>query len=189
MRLPRRPGRAPGLWLSTVTDTVDAPPVVPAPEAPAGAGDVTRRFAVRGSGRDLFAGLTRPEAQATATALAALPPDEWAVCLVAIRLPVLLTDAAGPHLLDADGRITLALGPHPHIAGARVAMGEPFGRRALHRLGALRRLGEGPLWRWLAHASVPHAQRVAALDDLAGCGAEDELTAWGARWSGTAEAE
>lgn len=154
---------------------------MPAPRAPAGSADATRRWALRGAAGDRFPGLTRPEADAVAAGLTGVADDRWELALVEIRLPALLSDGAGPHLLDADGRITLVLGAHPELAGLRIAMGEPSGRRARHALGAVRAGDRAPLWWWVARAEVPHDRRVAALDELAACPDAAALTAWATR--------
>jgi hypothetical protein len=152
--------------------------LVEAPDAPAGAVDATRRWALAfPDGRLRFPGIARTEAAAVLDALARLDPDGWDDALVAITLPVVLSDGAGPHLLDAAGRITLALGVHPAIAGARVAMGEA---RPRHRVGLVAPVGEGPLWRWLAAREVDADGRVAALDAL---DAAPDLAA-ASRWAG-----
>ncbi len=74
----------------------------------------------------------------------------------------MISEGAGPYLLDAEGRITLALGPHPAIAGSLVAMGEPGPG---HRIGLVRRIAVR-LWAWEVDAEVAPAGRVAALDSL-----------------------
>ena len=125
--------------------------------------------------RVVFPGLARPEADRLAALLAAgetETPDELAV---AVELPVMLSDDAGPHLLCADGSLALALGEHPHLAGLRVAMAEP---KPDHRIGVVGPLGGG-LWRWRAQARVSPARRVEALDALAAAADRDDLTRWG----------
>jgi hypothetical protein len=155
---------------------------VAAPDAPAGAGDPTRRWAIRSRhGAPRFAGVTRTEAAAVAGALAVLPPEAWEGALVAVELPVVLSDGAGPYLLDADGRLTLALGPHPHLADALVAMGHPAPR---HRIGLVRRLGEGRLWTWLARVEAPPDRRVAVLDALEAVSGGEALAVWVDRHAG-----
>ena len=68
-----------------------------------------------------------------------------------VALPVIVSDGAGPYLLDATGRITLALGAHPALPGLRVAMGEP---RPRHRVGLVRPTGEARVWAWRWDAEV-----------------------------------
>ncbi|MGD9571136.1 MAG: hypothetical protein AB7V62_04550 [Thermoleophilia bacterium] len=144
----------------------EPPDIVAAPGAPAGAADATRRWAVAfPDGRPRFAGVTRPEGARAAPALLALGEDGWDDGLVEVALPVVLSDGAGPYLIDAAGRITLVLAPHPAILGAHVAMGVPSPG---HRVGIAGRAGEGA-WRWLARADVDAGDRVAALDDLDAC--------------------
>lgn len=138
--------------------------MVPAPLAPAGSSDVTRRWGLRfADGVVRFAGVTRPEGDAAAAELAAASPESADAALVEIVLPVVLAEGAGPYLLDAEGRITLVLAAHPRIAGASVAMGEP---RPAHRVGLVRRRAGTGLWEWLVDAEVDAARRVAALDGL-----------------------
>ncbi len=153
-----------------------APEIVARPDAPAGASDATRRWALRmDDGVERFAGVTRVEAAAAGPALQALGPDGWDDGLVEIVLPVVLSDGAGPYLLDADGRITLVLGPHPAITGAHVAMGHPAPG---HHVGLVARAGAA--WRWLARAEVDPAGRVAALDALDACPGLPEALRWAA---------
>jgi hypothetical protein len=139
-----------------------APELVACEGAALGSSDPTRRWALRfADGRERFAGVTRIEGFAAVEALAEeADPDR---ALVQVTLPVVLSDGAGPHLVDADGRLVLALGPHPHVAGASVAMGEAA---PAHAIGLVERAGDGPLWRWVARALVAPAERVAALDAL-----------------------
>lgn len=138
--------------------------VVAAPRAPAGSGDASRRWALEfPDGGERFAGVTRLEAGAAVPALIAMGADRWDDGLVEVVLAVVLSEGAGPYLIDALGRITLVLGPHPVIAGAHLAMGEPSPG---HRVGLVRRRADGPVWHWLARREVPPAERVAALDGL-----------------------
>ena len=139
-----------------------APELVACEGAALGSSDPTRRWALRfPDGGDRFAGVTRIEGFDVAEALAGeADPDR---ALVQVTLPVVLSDGAGPHLLDADGRLVLAHGAHPRIAGASVAMGEAAPE---HAIGLVERAGDGPLWRWVARARVAPAERVAALDAL-----------------------
>lgn len=153
------------------------PGIVARPDAPAGASDAMRRWALAmDDGVERFAGVTRTEAAAAAAALRALGPDGWDDGLVEIALPVVLSDGAGPYLLDADGRITLVLGPHPAIAGAHVAMGHPS---PAHRVGIVAPAGAAA-WRWLARAEVAAGARVAALDALDACTGLPEALRWAA---------
>jgi hypothetical protein len=139
-----------------------APELVACEGAALGSSDPTRRWALRfPDGVERFAGLTRIEGFAVADALAGeADPDR---ALVPVTLPVVLSDGAGPHLVDADGRLVLALGAHPAIAGASVAMGEAA---PAHAVGLVERAGDGPLWRWVARARVAPGDRVEALDAL-----------------------
>jgi hypothetical protein len=139
-----------------------APELVASEGAALGAPDPTRRWALRfPDGRVRFAGVTRVEGFAAAEALAGEPDPDRA--LVQVSLPVVLSDGAGPHLVDAAGRLVLALGPHPRIAGAAVAMGEAA---PAHAVGLVERAGDGPLWRWVARSDVEPGERVAALDAI-----------------------
>lgn len=138
--------------------------VVAAPRAPAGSGDPSRRWALAfGDGADRFPGITRPEGDAVAAELARMSPDAWDGALVEVVLAVVLSDGAGPYLIDAAGRITLVLAAHPALEGVHLAMGEPVPD---HRIGLVRRRPGGPAWEWIARAEVPPEGRVAALDGL-----------------------
>ena len=154
--------------------------MIRAPDAPLGGGDPTRRHAVRAAGRVLMPGLTRPEAEAAAQWLRDVPGPDQLLALAEIALPVLLSDGAGPHLLDSDGGLVLVLGAHPHLAAAGVAMGAPSPR---HAVGVVRALPAGG-WIWLARAEVPEAQRVPALDALDAVGDAAGLAAWADAWAG-----
>jgi hypothetical protein len=153
--------------------------LVEAPGAPLGRADLTRRWALRfPDGRERFPGVTRPEGEAAARALADLTSPVRA--LVEVFLPALLSEGAGPHLLDAEGRLVLALGAHPRVPGVRVAMGEPA---PAHRIGAVRPLPTGGgVWAWAACADVPPAERVEALDALDAAPDADALRAWEGAW-------
>lgn len=159
--------------------------VVEAPAAPAGSGDPSRRWALAfPDGGERFAGVTRPEAQAALPALVALGADGWDDGLVQVTLPVVLTEGAGPYLIDARGRITLVLAPHPAIPGAHLAMAEPVPE---HRIGVARRRADGPVWEWIARRDVPAEERVAALegaDALTGLGEAREWEDAGLRRAG-----
>lgn len=138
--------------------------LVAAPRAPAGSGDPSRRWTLAfpdGLGR--FAGVTRLEARAATPALDALGPDGWDDALVEVTLAVVVSEGAGPYMIDALGRITLVLGPHPALAAAHLAMGEPAPD---HRVGLVRARADGPVWEWIARSDVPADGRVAALDEL-----------------------
>lgn len=158
--------------------------IVPAPDAPAGRADPTRRWALRfPDGAVRFAGVSRPEAERAAPALGALGPAGLGRALVEAALPVVVSDGAGPHLLDAAGRLTLALGPHPRLEG-RIAMGEPSPR---HRIGLVRPVEAG-VWRWAAVADVDPAGRVPALDALDALEREASVPDWERRWADEASA-
>jgi hypothetical protein len=155
------------------------PNPVPAPSAPLASGDPTRRHGVEVDGAVLFPGLTRPEADAAATWLGTV--DAPHQVLVPVEIGVVLSDGAGPHLLDASGGLVLVLGPHAHVAGARVAMGAPS---PLHAIGAVE--DHGTYWVWRARRDVPEPDRVGALDSLDACPDTDALTVWGAAGGGIA---
>jgi hypothetical protein len=156
------------------------PPIsrlMPAPEAVLGRSDPTRRWAIAfEDGSPWFPGLTRPEAEAAAPWLAAMAPAERRAALVAVVLPVVLSDGAGPYVIDARGGLVLVLGPHRALAGALVAMGpaEPD-----HAIGLVERSEHG--WRWIVRAQVAPADRLAALDALDEAGDRPAAAAWAER--------
>jgi hypothetical protein len=115
-----------------------------------------------------------------AAALGAAAPERRERMLVEVALPVLLTEGAGPHLLDASGALVLGLADHPAPAAGRVAMGPAPGGE---RIGLAAPLGPG-LWEWRVAAVVPGPRRVAALDELAAATGEAEALAWQSRWRG-----
>lgn len=147
---------------------------VNAPGAPLGAGDFTRRWALATPAGPRFAGLTRPEADVAGARLREVP--DLTGVLVAVTLDAMLTDGAGPHLLDAEGRVVIALGPHPALDGVSVAMGPSGGGR---RVGVVADEGDG-VWRWRAVADVDEQQAVVALDALAAVTHTAGLEAWAA---------
>jgi hypothetical protein len=149
------------------------PTPVTVPSAPLASGDPTRRYGVEHGGTVMFAGLTRPEADAVAGWLGDVDVPQRA--LVPVQIGVVLSDGAGPHLLDAAGQLVLVLGPHSHLAEASVAMGAP---NPLHAVGVV--ADRGTHWVWGARREVPEADRVAALDALDACADVDALLAWGA---------
>ena len=165
-----------GLSCVIVPDATAAIALVPAPGAPAGASDATRRWALAfPDGVIRFAGLTPEEAAALPAAMDGWAPGRWDRALVEVALPVIVSDGAGPYLLDATGRITLALGDHPTLPGLRVAMGEA---RPRHRVGLVRPTGEARVWEWRWDAEVDPEMRVAALDALDGVADADGADGW-----------
>jgi len=96
--------------------------------------------------------------------------------LVAVVLPVVLSDGAGPYVIDASGGLVLVLGPHRRLPGGLVAMGpaEPD-----HAIGLVERSGAG--WRWIARAEVAPADRIAALDELDEVADRPAAAAWAER--------
>lgn len=160
----------------------DPPALVPAPRAPIASGDLTRRWALADAeGVARFGGVTRTEGEAAAGVLAGIAPDTWDRLLVQVTLPVVLSDGAGPHLLDARGRLALVLGPHRGISHAHVTMGDPV---PLHAVGLTRRLGDGPVWEWTARADVPPDRAVEALDALDALGDARAAQEWERRLRG-----
>ena len=165
-----------GLSCVIVPEAPVAIALIPAPDAPAGASDATRRWALAfPDGAVRFAGLTPEEAAGVPAVMAAWAPGRWDRALVEVVLPVIVSDGAGPYLLDATGRITLALADHPTLPGLRVAMGEP---RPRHRVGLVRPTGEARVWEWGWDAEVDPEMRVAALDALEGVADADGADGW-----------
>lgn len=159
----------------------DSPAVVAAPSAVLGGADATRRYAVRcGDGVVRFAGVTRPEGLATASVLAGRPALDVDATLVEIALPVVVSDGAGPYLVDAAGSLVLAVADHDAIPGARVAIGGT----GPHNVVGVVAPAERPVWTWEASARVPHERRVACLDELATVRSRAEIAAWESRWAG-----
>jgi hypothetical protein len=158
----------------------------PAPSATLGRTDTTRRWAMRfPDGRVRFAGTTRVEAdQATAT-LEALAVPELHRALVRVELGVVLSDGAGPYLVDANGALVLVVGSHEASTDVSVAISEAAPN---HDIGLVAPLGSG-VWVWRAMASVAPAQRVSALDELAECRDLSAAAQWQTRWRSTARAD
>lgn len=151
-----------------------------ADDAPMAGGDPTRRYAVAVDGRPLMPGLTRDEAERACEWLAGLDPADHPLALVQVALPVVLTDGAGPHLLDAEGRLVLVLAAHSALPDARMAMGQA----ASGYLVGLVRPRAGGGWAWIARAAVNDAERVAVLDDLDAVADWPGARAWARRWAG-----
>jgi hypothetical protein len=157
-----------------------APELVACEGAALGSSDPTRRWGLRfPDGAVRFAGVTRIEGFAAAAALGAEPDPDRA--LVQVTLPVVLSDGAGPHLVDAGGRLVLALGPHPHIGGASVAMGEGAPD---HAVGLVEAAGDGGVSRWDAWARVPPEERISALDGIDAAADREAAARWEARHRG-----
>jgi len=157
----------------------DRPEIVTADSALSGV-DPSRRYGLAlGGGAPAFAGLGHDEAERVAAALGGLSQVGAGALLVEVVLPIVLSDGAGPHLLDVDGRLTLAVADHPTIPGARIAVGAAS---PLQRIGLVRRAepASAPLWEWLAVREAPESQRVAVLDELDGIADENAAMAWSA---------
>jgi len=147
--------------------------IQPAPDAVLGRGDDTRLWAISDpSGAPRFPGLTRPEAR---DALGGLPAGSWHDHLVAVALPVLLTDGAGPHLLDAEGNLVLAIADHPHLPACKLALG-PLGGK--DQAGLVVPVGSDALWRWIVHAVFDPAHRLSALDGLERIERREDIDGW-----------
>ena len=156
--------------------------LVAAPRAPIAGSDPSRRWALAGAdGVARFAGVTRPEGEAAAPVIAGIPAGRWDRLLVQVTLPVVLSDGAGPYLLDARGRLALVLGPHRGISHAHVTMGDPV---PLHAIGLTRRLDGGPVWEWTARADVAPGDAVEALDALDALGDARAAGEWERRRAG-----
>ena len=57
----------------------------------------------------MFAGLTRPESEAVAQWLEGFDASGRTAALIPIELGVVLSDGAGPHLLDVSGALVLVV--------------------------------------------------------------------------------
>jgi hypothetical protein len=154
--------------------------VIRADDAPMAGGDPTRRYAVAADGQVLLPGLTRDEAARACEWLGGLPAADRGMALAEVALPVVLTDGAGPHLLDAAGRLVLVLGTHPALPDADLAMGQAG---AGYVVGLVRRVGDGG-WAWLAVANLHEEERVAALDELDALADGRGLRGWAQGWAG-----
>lgn len=155
--------------------------VVSAPAASLGTADITRRWALRcPDGRDRWPGLTRPEAESACEGFAGGGPRDWDAGLVRAELGVVLSDGAGPYLVDSDGVLVLVVAVHPSLSTAHIAMG-PLDPQWL-RIGVAEPDGAVGVWHWRARADVSVGQRVAALDGLDQAQTVAEMSAWAARW-------
>ncbi|MFN8108654.1 MAG: hypothetical protein U0Y82_02240 [Thermoleophilia bacterium] len=157
--------------------------VVAAPDAPLGRTDPARRWALRrpdGSGG--FAGITRTDAERVADSLAGQVLGPWDGLLVPTTLPVVLSDGAGPYLVDAEGVLVLCLGSHPGAEPLSMAVGQPA--PGTSRVGLVRLDGRDPA-RWVVRADVPDDRRVECLDALAAADDPEGLRRWALRFGGT----
>ncbi len=154
--------------------------ITPAPDAPAGASDVTRRWAILcPDGRQRWPGLTRGEAADHLAGHAAFAGRDIDRVLAPAQLPAVLSDGAGPHLVDARGEIVIAIADHPLLPGA-VGMGGPGPE---YTVGLL--LGRSDLpWRWRVRARLGD-DRIAALTELDQAASDVELDAWRDQWGGS----
>ncbi len=148
---------------------------IPVPASPLAGGDPTRRFGIGADGEVMFAGLTRPESEAVAQWLEGFDASARTAALIPIELGVVLSDGAGPHLLDVSGALVLVVGEHSHVPGAWVAMGVPS---PLCGVGAVER--DGHVYRWIGRVEVAEAGRVAVLDALDACTDRDAVHRWAA---------
>ena len=156
--------------------------IVRADDAALGSGDPTRRWALadrRGAVR--WPGLTRNEAHALAAALSgsgAVDPD---TVLGQVDLGVVLSDGAGPYLVDADGVLVLAVAVHPRLDGLTIAMANTATDYV--RIGVVRPLVAPAGWEWVVRAACPAADRIPALDELAATGSAEGLQQWHRGWA------
>jgi hypothetical protein len=157
--------------------------VVPADDAALGSGDPTRRWALAdGQGVVRWPGLTRNEADALANVLSASGSVDPDAVLGQVELGVVLSDGAGPYLVDADGVLVLVVDAHPHLDGVAIAIANTATDRV--RIGAVRPLAAPAGWEWVARAGCAAADRIGALDDLARTESLQGLQGWSRTWDG-----
>jgi hypothetical protein len=150
---------------------------VPAPTAPLGASDATRRWCVVGDdGQARWPGLTRVEADAVCAALGGSADARVKAALIQVDLGVVISDGAGPYLVDADGVLVLVLDLHAHIARGHITMGQVGERRT--RIGLVRGAGHEGIWEWVVQVQIDAADRVAVLDQLAAVETAPALVRW-----------
>jgi hypothetical protein len=155
--------------------------VVAADDAALGSGDVTRRWAVADhDGIVRWPGVTRVEADAMCAALTRRA-DPSVNALAHVELGVVLSDGAGPYLVDADGCLVLVIDEHPARRDWHIAMGNVATDRV--RLGVARPEARGIMWEWCARAEVAAPDRIVALDGLAACDDDATLQEWNRRWA------
>lgn len=151
---------------------------VPADDAPLGSGDATRRWALRcDDGALYWPGVTRNEALALTAALADRAAADGV--LAQIELGVVVSDGAGPYLVDADGTLVLVVDRHPEIDAIHIAMANTATDRV--RIGAVRRIAPAA-WEWVTSAELAARDRVGALDGLAAVSDGTALRDWNRTW-------
>ena len=129
-----------------------------------------------------FAGTTRVEADQAGATLEALAVPDLPRALVRVELGVVLSDGAGPYLVDAQGALILVVGSHEASSDVSVAISEAAPD---HDIGLVAPLGSG-VWIWRAVAAVTPVQRVTALDQLAKCRDLIAARGWETRWRAAA---
>jgi hypothetical protein len=163
----------------TVTVPRAAITTEPAPAATLGKTDATRRWALRfPDDIDRFAGITRVEADTALPVLETLETVDLARALVRIELGVVLSEGAGPYLVDAIGSLVLVVGGHDAAPDVSVAIGEA---RPGHDIGLVSPVGSG-VWVWRAMVAIAPADRIAALDALAACADLAAARGWERAW-------
>ena len=147
------PASRPPPILGRVSDASDvARPAIalrPAPAAPAGSSDPTRRWALDfPDGSTRFPGIARTEAETAIPELERMDPADWDGALVEVSLPVLLSEGAGLISSTPPGasRSRSARTRRSPSSSSRWERRGPA-----HRLGLVRRVA-GRIWSWTVDA-------------------------------------
>jgi hypothetical protein len=152
--------------------------IAAAPSSTLGRTDLTRRWAIADPTRTRFAGVTRVEAVAAIPVIEGLSQADLDQALIRVELGVVLSDGAGPYLVDASGSLVLVVGSHGVGSDTSVAIGEACPR---HDIGLVAPVGAG-VWLWRVSAPIDPTDRIAALDALAECGDVHAAESWEFTW-------
>jgi len=151
--------------------------VVAVPDARLGASDVTRRWGMqRPDGRIGWPGITAVEGDRAARGCDSCASSTFDDALVCIDLGVVLSDGAGPYLLDADGVLVLIVAQHPALIACHIALGQYDDGR--FRIGVVRDCAMNGWWRWEGYRDVSMDEQIAALDACHALASDQDLTRW-----------
>ena len=137
--------------------------VLAVPDARLGASDVTRRWGMRrADGRIGWPGITAVEGDRAARGCDRCASSAFDNALVCIELGVVLSDGAGPYLVDVDGTLVLVLAQHPALSACHLAMSQYDDGH--FRVGVVRDCAMNGWWRWEGFRDISADDQIVALD-------------------------